>query len=356
MGTILVTGGAGFIGGNFVHRMVLSGRARVVTLDKLTYAGHRATLAAVSDHPNHCFVEGDIADPELVASLLNEHQPDAVVNFAAESHVDRSIDSPAPFIETNIAGVYWLLEATRAYLSGQTTAARDRFRFVQVSTDEVFGDLGAGDGVFAEATPYAPSSPYAASKAAADHLVRAWGRTYAVPAIVTNCSNNYGPFQFPEKLVPLTILNAFEGRPLLIYGDGSQVRDWLHVADHCAAIERVIEAGRVGETYLIGGRAPCTNLDLVRALCVALDRCLPESAHCPHADLIAFVENRPGHDRRYAIDPGKIERELGWSARETLDRGLEETVRWYLDNAAWWRPIRARSYGGERLGRLAERA
>ena len=350
MWTILVTGGAGFIGGNFVHRMVLSGRARVIVLDKLTYAGHRATLAPVSDHPNHRFVEGDIGDSTLVESLLREHAPNAVVNFAAESHVDRSIDSPAPFIETNIAGVYRLLEAIRVFLSGQDAATRDRFRFIQISTDEVFGDLGPGDGAFAETTPYIPSSPYAASKAAADHLVRAWCRTYDVPAIVTNCSNNYGPYQFPEKLIPLTILNALEGQALSIYGDGSQVRDWLHVLDHCRGVESVIERGVAGETYNLGGNNERTNLAVVKQLCTLVGEAFtaePALADCFRTtpagksveceSLITFVADRPGHDRRYAIDTDKARSKLGFYPEIGFDEGLSSTVAWYMNNDSWWR-------------------
>lgn len=348
--TILVTGGAGFIGGNFVRRMVLGGRARVVTLDKLTYAGNRATLADLDGRDDHVFVEGDIADGEVVAGLLDRYQPQAIVNFAAESHVDRSIDESRAFIDTNIVGVQVMLEAARAFRDGLPGAARDAFKFLQVSTDEVFGDLAPDDPPFDPTTPYAPSSPYAASKAAADHLVRAWVRTYGLPAMITNCSNNYGPFQFPEKLIPLAILKALDGAAIPLYGDGAQVRDWLYVDDHCAALELVLNDGAVGETYLIGGRAEHPNRILLERLCAVLDNLLADSPHRPHAALITPVPDRPGHDRRYAIDPRKVERDLGWRAAESLDSGLEKTVRWYLDNQAWWRAIQQRAYRGERLG------
>ena len=347
--TILVTGGAGFIGSNFVIGVLQDGRAEVVNLDALTYAGNLETLAPVLRRSGHAFVEGNIGDRELVGRVLAEHRPNAIVNFAAETHVDRSIDGPRNFVQTNISETFELLEATLAYWSNLGGIAREEFRFLHVSTDEVYGSLG-DSGFFTEETPYAPNSPYAASKAASDHLVRAYHRTYGLPAMITNCSNNYGPFQFPEKLIPLTICNALRGEPLPVYGDGGNVRDWLYVEDHCRAVLRVIEAGRVGETYNVGGHNEKTNLQVVQTICALLDQLAPGSPFAPHASLVTFVEDRPGHDRRYAIDAGKIRRELGWVPLETFEGGMEKTVRWYLDNQEWCRRVLSGAYRGERLG------
>ena len=353
-GTVLVTGGAGFIGGNFILGAVGDG-VPVVNLDALTYAGNRDTLAPVLDHLHHTFVEGDIGDRRLVGELLAGYKPAAVVNFAAESHVDRSIDGPKEFINTNVVGTFELLEAVRG--PTRMVLGRDEkegFRFLHVSTDEVYGSLGAS-GLFTEESPYRPNSPYSATKAASDHLVRAYHHTYGLPAVITNCSNNYGPYQFPEKLIPLTIYNALEGKPLPVYGDGGNVRDWLYVEDHCRALRRVLAAGRPGEVYNIGGHNEKTNLEVVHAVCELLDKLVPDSPHAPHAphaELISFVEDRPGHDRRYAIDASKIERELGWVPEETFASGLEKTVRWYLANREWSRTALSGGYGGERLGLL----
>ncbi len=344
MQTLLVTGGAGFIGSNFVHRALALGAHRVVTLDKLTYAGNVANLTSVMQHPAHRFVEGDICDGALVETLLRDHDVDAVLNFAAESHVDRSIDSAGPFVQTNVVGVQVLLDASRRH-------ARDRakpFRFVQVSTDEVYGSLGA-EGAFTESTPFAPNSPYAASKAAADHLVRAWHHTYGLDTVRTNCSNNYGPYQFPEKLIPLMVLNALEGRALPVYGDGLNVRDWLYVEDHCDALLAVLRGGRAGEAYNIGGNAERTNLAMVHALCDLVDAMAPSPAGSARR-LITHVKDRPGHDRRYAIDASKIRAELGWEPAHRFDDGLRATVRWYLDHRAWCDDIAARVYRRERIG------
>jgi len=347
--TILVTGGAGFIGANFVLDLLGVGEAKVINLDALTYAGNLDTLSAVLVRPDHVFVRGKIGDRALVGDLLAKHRPEAVVNFAAESHVDRSIDGPKEFIQTNVVGTFELLEAVRAYWDGLEGAEKEEFRFVHVSTDEVYGSLGE-IGLFTEKSPYRPNSPYAASKAASDHLARAYQHTYGLPVITTNCSNNYGPYQFPEKLIPLAIYNALNGRPLPVYGDGSNVRDWLYVEDHCRAILRVLEAGRPGEVYNIGGHNEKTNLEVVRAVCNLLDELAPGSSHAPHGSLITFVEDRPGHDRRYAIDAGKIERELGWTPKETFESGLEKTVRWYLKNREWCERVLSGAYRGERLG------
>jgi dTDP-glucose 4,6-dehydratase len=347
---LLVTGGAGFIGGNFVLRTVRRGRAGVVNLDALTYAGNPATLATVREHPGYQFVQGDIADRVLVAELLQRWRPGAIVNFAAESHVDRSIDGPDPFIRTNVQGTFELLEAARRYWQELPTEQAQAFRFLHVSTDEVYGSLGA-EGRFTEQSPYAPNSPYAASKASADHLVRAYHHTYGLPVLTTNCSNNYGPFQFPEKLIPLVIAKARAGELLPVYGDGGNVRDWLYVEDHCSALERVLEAGRPGEVYNVGGDGERTNLQVVRAIWAILDEVLPDSPFRPHAELINFVQDRPGHDRRYAIDPGKLHAELGWSPLETFESGLRKTVEWYLGNDEWVRAVAEDSrYAGERLG------
>jgi dTDP-glucose 4,6-dehydratase len=349
MKTLLITGGAGFIGGNLVHRALAEGY-RVVTLDKLTYAGHLETLTGALDHPAHRFVEGDIGDAALVARLLVEHAVDAVMNLAAESHVDRSIDGPAAFIETNVAATFRLLEAVRGYWDRLDDARRAAFRFLHVSTDEVYGSLGT-TGLFTEETPYAPNSPYSASKAASDHLVRAWHHTYGLPVLTTNCSNNYGPYQFPEKLIPLMILNALDGKPLPVYGDGGNVRDWLYVEDHCRALLTVLERGRVGECYNVGGHNERNNLDVVRALCARLDERLPDAKHRPHDQLIRFVTDRPGHDRRYAIDAAKIERELGWRPQETFESGLARTLGWYLSHRDWCAAVQSGNYQRERLGR-----
>ena len=346
--TVLVTGGAGFIGSNFV-RYLLERDVKVVNLDLLTYAGNLATIADIMDGARHTFVKGDIGDEALVASLLQQHQPQAIVNFAAESHVDRSIDAPMAFIETNVAGTARLLQRARDYWSQLQGEHKRGFRFLHVSTDEVYGSLGP-EGLFTEATPYAPNSPYSASKAASDHLVRAWFHTYGMPVLTTNCSNNYGPWQFPEKLIPLMILNARDGRPLPIYGDGGNVRDWLYVVDHCAAIWRVLQTGTPGEVYNVGGNCERTNLQVVDSLCEIMDELFPGSPHAPHRSLKVFVKDRPGHDLRYAIDAGKLKRELDWEPQATFQQGLRETVLWYLDHLDWCAAVSAGSYQRERLG------
>ena len=348
--TIIVTGGAGFIGTNFVRRCLRASQWRVVTLDKLTYAGHPENLAALAGEPRHTFVEGDICDTALWRELFAQHAPRAVVNFAAESHVDRSIDGPGVFVQTNIVGVHTLLEAARAYHAGLPELARSDFRVLHVSTDEVFGSLERDDAAFSETTPYAPNSPYSASKAAADHLVRAYFHTYGLPVLTTNCSNNYGPYQFPEKLFPVIIGNALAGKPLPIYGDGSNVRDWLFVEDHCEAILRVLQAGTPGETFNIGGNAERTNLQVVEAICAILDEFVPGSPYRPHARLVEFVTDRPGHDRRYAIDASKIAHTLGWAPRHSFEQGLRETVAWYIDNQRWCEIVTRGNYQGQRLG------
>ena len=330
---LLVTGGAGFIGSAVVRRAVRAGH-EVVNLDKLTYAANLANVAPVSNAPGYVFEKADICDRASIDRILAAHRPDAIMHLAAESHVDRSIDGPAAFIETNIAGTYTMLEAARAYW---TDAGRpETFRFHHISTDEVFGSLGP-EGQFTETTPYDPRSPYSASKAASDHLVRAWHETYGLPVVLTNCSNNYGPYHFPEKLIPVVILNAINGRPIPVYGDGGNIRDWLYVEDHADALLTVVQKGAVGRSYNIGGEAEATNIDLVRRICAILDARRPGGA--PHADLITFVTDRPGHDRRYAIDPGRIREELGWRPSVTLDEGLAATVDWYLANEDWWRPL-----------------
>jgi dTDP-glucose 4,6-dehydratase len=344
--SLLVTGGAGFIGTNFVLRAVAGG-ARVVNLDKLTYAGNLENLDSLRGNDRHVFVHGDICDGALVDQLLATHQVDTVVNFAAESHVDRSIDAPDAFVRTNVVGTFALLEGARRYAGTLPEPRRAAFRFLHVSTDEVYGSLGPS-GRFSPSTPYAPNSPYAASKASADHFVRAYHATYGLPTLTTNCSNNYGPYQFPEKLIPLVILNALEGARLPIYGDGQNVRDWLFVADHCAAIERVLRGGTPGATYTVGGEGERSNLDLVRTICALLDEMRPRAGS--YADLIEFVADRPGHDRRYAIDPTKIRDELGWRPSHSLDEGLRRTVRWYLDNGDWCARAGAGGYARERLG------
>jgi dTDP-glucose 4,6-dehydratase len=354
--TIVVTGGAGFIGSNFVRHALARTDARIVVLDKLTYAGNLESLADVSSHPRYVFVQADIADREAVRALFREHRPAAVVNFAAETHVDRSIDDPFSFVRTNVTGAFELLEAARLFLRESPDTA-PRFRFLHVSTDEVYGTLGAS-GAFSEATPYAPNSPYAASKAGADHLVRAYHETYRLPVLLTNCSNNYGPFQFPEKLIPLMILNAVEGKSLPIYGDGGNVRDWLYVEDHCEGILLVLRQGAAGGKYNIGGGGERTNLQVVDALCAALEAELPPARNSSlvarglgsYAGLKTFVADRPGHDRRYAIDASKIRRELGWAPRHAFEDGLRETVRWYLANRPWCEAVQSGSYRRERLG------
>ncbi|MCV3736259.1 dTDP-glucose 4,6-dehydratase [Rhizobium sp. TRM96647] len=350
---ILVTGGAGFIGSALCRHLAADPENRVVNVDKLSYAGNLASLSSISGLPNYRFVRADIGDEATIGEVLRTEAIDRVIHLAAETHVDRSIDGPGSFIETNIIGTYRLLQAVLKYWRSLPAPAAERFRFHHVSTDEVFGDLPFDDSTFNEATPYAPSSPYSASKAASDHLVRAWHHTFGVPVVITNCSNNYGPFHFPEKLIPLVILNALDEKPLPIYGAGANVRDWLHVEDHARALALVAERGRIGESYNIGGGAELTNLAVVEAICDALDRRRPRRNGESHRALIAFVADRPGHDRRYAMDTSKIERELGWVPRETFATGLEQTVDWYLDNDWWWRPIREGTYAGDRLGRLA---
>ena len=341
---ILVTGGAGFIGSNFILDWLAERSTPVVNLDKLTYAGNPLTLAPVEHDARYSFVHGDIADAALLRELFTKHRFAAVVHFAAESHVDRSIVGPGAFLATNIQGTFELLQAARAHHDALTGEARDRFRFLHVSTDEVFGTLAPEDPAFAETTAYAPNSPYAASKAASDHLVRAWHHTYKLPTLMTNCSNNYGPYQFPEKLIPLMITHALAGKPLPVYGDGQQVRDWLYVSDHCAAIRKVLAEGRVGETYNIGGCNQRTNLEVVHTLCAALDELVPDSPYRPHASLIRMVQDRPGHDRRYAIDATKIGRELGWSPAQTFETGFRKTVEWYLANTAWTENVTSGAY------------
>src|SRR3954463_4402266 len=355
MQTLLITGGAGFIGSNLVRYALQHTADRVVVLDKLTYAGSLLNLDGPLDDRRVTFVEGDIADAELVARVFADHQPTAVLNLAAETHVDRSIDRPRPFIDTNIVGTFVLLEAARAFLAGLEPGARAAFRFLHVSTDEVYGTLGAS-GLFSEETPYAPNSPYAASKAAADHLVRASFHTYGLPALITNCSNNYGPFQFPEKLIPLMLLNALEGKPLPIYGDGGNVRDWLHVEDHCAGILEVLANGRIGGKYNVGGGNERTNLQIVDRICDAVEELRPAASNPAlrgrsYRDLQTFVADRPGHDRRYAIDATKIRRELGWAPTHTFEAGLASTASWYVEHLSWCRAIQG-GYHRERLGNL----
>jgi dTDP-glucose 4,6-dehydratase len=336
---ILVTGGAGFIGSNFILDWLALQDEAVVNLDKLTYAGNLANLASVAADERHLFIHGDIGDSALLARLLAEHQPRAILNFAAETHVDRSIDGPAAFIATNVNGSFALLEAARAYWSGLPGASKNAFRFLHVSTDEVYGSLAPADPPFSETRAYAPNSPYAASKAASDHLVRAWNHSYGLPTLITNCSNNYGPYHFPEKLIPLMIDNALAGKPLPIYGDGRQVRDWLYVGDHCAALRRVLDAGTPGQSYTIGGGNEKTNLEVVRTLCLLLDELAARADGRSYAQQISHVADRPGHDRRYAIDAGKIERELGWRPTESFDSGLRKTVNWYLEHRDWVRQV-----------------
>nr|WP_255745743.1 dTDP-glucose 4,6-dehydratase [Lysobacter sp. CFH 32150] len=347
----MVTGGAGFIGGNFVLDAVQRG-LRVINLDALTYAGNRDTLASVDGNPNHVFVHGDIGDRALVERLLREHRPDAVINFAAESHVDRSIDGPAAFVQTNVVGTLALLEAVRDYWRMVEGTAKENFRFLHVSTDEVYGSLG-DSGKFTESTPFAPNSPYSASKAASDHLVRAFHHTYGLPVLTTNCSNNYGPYQFPEKLIPLIIARALAGEPLPVYGDGKNVRDWLYVGDHCAAIRAVLEGGRVGETYNVGGNAERQNIEVVHAICTLLDERRPRADGKPRASQITYVADRPGHDRRYAIDASKLQDELGWTPAYSFEQGIADTVDWYLGNQPWVQRVLDGSYRLERIGAAA---
>lgn len=342
--TILVTGGAGFIGSNFILSWMATKGTRVINLDLLTYAGNPASLSSLDGDPRYLLARGDICDAAFVASLLREHQPRAIVHFAAESHVDRSIVSPDAFIRTNVQGTFVLLEQAKIYWSVLSEADRAAFRFLHVSTDEVYGSLGAEDAAFSETTAYAPNSPYAASKAASDHLARAYHHTFGLPVLTTNCSNNYGPFQFPEKLIPLMILNSLEGKPLPVYGDGKNVRDWLFVGDHCAAIRAVLQNGRVGETYNIGGNSERTNIDVVTTICDLVDEMRPRPALGPRRNLISYVTDRPGHDRRYAIDAAKISRELGWEPEERFVDGLRKTVRWYLDNLSWVENVRTGAY------------
>lgn len=350
---ILVTGGAGFIGSALVRHLVNEVGAEVLTLDKLTYAGTLTSLRDVEGAANHRFVRADICDRQAVTEALAAFQPDRIYHLAAESHVDRSIDGPADFIATNIVGTYTLLDSARAYWLGLDGGRKADFRFLHVSTDEVYGSLGS-DGLFTEETAYDPSSPYSASKAASDHLVMSWHRSYGFPALISNCSNNYGPYHFPEKLIPLTILNALGGQPLPVYGTGSNVRDWLYVEDHARALHLIASQGRLGEKYNVGGRNERRNIDVVTAICRILDRVRPQAES--HERLITFVTDRPGHDFRYAIDASRLERELGWRAQETFETGIEKTVLWYLENAWWWRPLREKIYSGARLGSTVDAA
>ena len=345
----LITGGAGFIGSAVVRHLIRETDDKVCVVDKLTYAGNLASLAPVANNPRYAFIRADVVDAARMQDIFSSYRPDVVMHLAAESHVDRSIDGPAAFIQTNIVGTYTLLEAALSYWRALPSQAQPDFRFHHISTDEVFGSLDA-DGCFDEATAYAPRSPYSASKAASDHLVRAWHHTYGLPVLVTNCSNNYGPYHFPEKLIPLTIINGLEGKTLPVYGNGGNVRDWLYVEDHARALLAVVNGGRLGETYCIGGRSERTNLDVVKTICALLDELAPSRTIGSRESLIAFVTDRPGHDLRYAIDPGRICSELGWQPQETFATGLRKTVQWYLDNRAWWQAIRDNVYGGERLG------
>ena len=347
--TLLVTGGAGFIGGCFVRLAIGDRSSRIVNLDKLTYAGNLDSLGPALDHPEHRFVQGDVSDGDLVRALLDRHKPRAIVHFAAESHVDRSIDGPREFLTANVVGTFDLLVEARRYWETLEGSDRDDFRFLHVSTDEVYGSLGT-EGRFSESTPYDPHSPYSASKAASDHFVRAFHNTYGLPTLITNCSNNYGPYQFPEKLIPLMILNALEGKPLPVYGDGQNIRDWLFVEDHCRALRNVLDNGRPGETYNVGGDSERTNLQVVEAICEAVDELRPDLAHGPCRSLIQYVKDRPGHDRRYAIDASKIRRELGWRPSLGFEEGLRRTVAWYLDHSEWVERVGSGAYRRERLG------
>ncbi|MBF1244231.1 dTDP-glucose 4,6-dehydratase [Haemophilus parainfluenzae] len=350
--TILVTGGAGFIGSAVVRHIIENTQDCVVNVDKLTYAGNLESLESIENNPRYVFEQVDICDAKELTRVFEQHQPDAVMHLAAESHVDRSIDGPAAFIETNIVGTYTLLEAARAYWNSLNDEKKAAFRFHHISTDEVYGDLEGTDDLFTETTPYAPSSPYSASKASSDHLVRAWLRTYGLPTIVTNCSNNYGPFHFPEKLIPLMILNALDGKPLPVYGNGQQIRDWLFVEDHARALYKVVTEGEVGETYNIGGHNEKANIDVVRTICSLLEELVPNKPEgvAKYEDLITYVKDRPGHDVRYAIDAAKIGRELGWKPQETFESGIRKTVEWYLNNKKWWSRVLDGSYNRERLG------
>lgn len=352
MKKILVTGGAGFIGSAVVRHIINDTQDAVVNVDKLTYAGNLESLEPVSHHPRYAFEQVDICDRAALDRVFAEHQPDAVMHLAAESHVDRSIDGPAAFIETNIVGTYTLLEAARAYWQNMPSEKKAAFRFHHISTDEVYGDLHGTDDLFTETTPYAPSSPYSASKASSDHLVRAWLRTYGLPTIVTNCSNNYGPYHFPEKLIPLMILNALDGKPLPVYGDGMQIRDWLYVEDHARALYQVVTEGEIGETYNIGGHNEKANIEVVHTICTLLEELVPNKPQgvARYEDLITYVKDRPGHDVRYAIDAAKIGRELGWQPQETFESGIRKTVEWYLNNKTWWSHVLDGSYNRERLG------
>lgn len=352
MKKILVTGGAGFIGSAVVRHIINDTQDAVVNVDKLTYAGNLESLESVANHPRYAFEQVDICDRAALDRVFAEHQPDAVMHLAAESHVDRSIDGPAAFIETNIVGTYTLLEAARAYWHDMPSEKKAAFRFHHISTDEVYGDLHGTDDLFTETTPYAPSSPYSASKASSDHLVRAWLRTYGLPTIVTNCSNNYGPYHFPEKLIPLMILNALDGKPLPVYGDGLQIRDWLFVEDHARALYQVVTEGEIGETYNIGGHNEKANIEVVRTICALLEELVPNKPQgvARYEDLITYVKDRPGHDVRYAIDAAKIGRELGWQPQETFESGIRKTVEWYLNNQTWWSRVLDGSYNRERLG------
>ena len=342
--SVLITGGAGFIGANFVLDWVANSDEKIVNLDKLTYAGNLESLASLKNNPQHVFVQGDIGDVALLPKLLAEHQPRAVLNFAAESHVDRSIHGPGEFIETNIVGTFRLLESVRGYWHGLSAEAQSQFRFLHVSTDEVYGSLAPQDPAFTEHHQYEPNSPYSASKAASDHLVRAWHHTYGLPVVTTNCSNNYGPLHFPEKLIPLMIVNALAGKPLPVYGDGMQVRDWLYVKDHCSAIRRVLEGGRLGETYNVGGWNEKPNIEIVKTVCALLDELRPRADGASYATQISYVKDRPGHDRRYAIDARKLEKELGWKPSETFETGIRKTVAWYLDNTEWVANVQSGAY------------
>ena len=342
--SVLITGGAGFIGANFVLDWVANSDEKIVNLDKLTYAGNLESLASLKNNPQHVFVQGDIGDAALLPKLLTEHQPRAVLNFAAESHVDRSIHGPGEFIETNIVGTFRLLESVRGYWHGLSAEAQSQFRFLHVSTDEVYGSLAPQDPAFTEHHQYEPNSPYSASKAASDHLVRAWHHTYGLPVVTTNCSNNYGPLHFPEKLIPLMIVNALAGKPLPVYGDGMQVRDWLYVKDHCSAIRRVLEGGRLGETYNVGGWNEKPNIEIVKTVCALLDELRPRADGTSYATQISYVKDRPGHDRRYAIDARKLEKELGWKPSETFETGIRKTVAWYLENTEWVANVQSGAY------------
>ena len=353
MQKIVITGGAGFIGSAVVRHIIENTQDSVVNVDKLTYAGNLESLKSVENNPRYAFEYVDICDGKALARVFEQHQPDAVMHLAAESHVDRSIDGSAAFIETNIVGTYTLLETARTYWNGLSDEKKAAFRFHHISTDEVYGDLEGTDDLFTETTPYAPSSPYSASKASSDHLVRAWLRTYGLPTIVTNCSNNYGPFHFPEKLIPLVILNALDGKPLPVYGNGQQIRDWLFVEDHARALYKVVTEGEVGETYNIGGHNEKANIDVVRTICALLEELVPNkpAGVAKYEDLITYVKDRPGHDVRYAIDAAKIGRELGWKPQETFESGIRKTVKWYLNNKKWWSRVLDGSYNRERLGR-----